>query len=177
MVISPVHGRIRPLVGATVSLMVFGLFGCSSSSSSTAPDAEEFAARMDAKAAQVLPDVDAALGGTLGEMTASFYSKSGSLGVWNYNARGTWTDVPHDRATAADRIANVLTQDGMKVTRKEETAASVVRGSVDGIHFTFAVSAPTTTLASVEIGSEEGLSSDGDFAENAPAVDYAALVQ
>ena len=165
----------RTVLGATVVLMVFGLFGCSSKS--TAPDAEEFAARMDAKAEQVLPAVDAALGGTVAGLTASFYSKGGDLGVWNYNARGSWTDVSLDREAAADAIEEVLTDGGLDVTRTEEQAASVVRGSVDGIHFTFSVAAPTTTVVNVEIGSEEGLSSKDDFAENAPEVDYAAFLR
>lgn len=168
----------RVTLGATVVLMVFGLFGCKDGSAPGLTDAREFQTRMDAKAQEVLPALRAELGGTYQGMSASFHSKMGKLGVWNYQATGSLVDIPLTQDEAVAGVTEVLEAAGMTTSVKQEVVVSVV-GRVDGIVTSVQVpeAVAGTTIANVSMSSEEGLSSEGDFAEDAPTVDYLTFLE
>ena len=169
----------RVALGLVVALL---LSACSFGEGSEAGgenDAETFKATMDELARELLPDLQRSLGDAeLLGMEATFYEPGGSFGVWKYTADGVFADPAGTPEKVLEKVSGVLADHGLEVTpddgsglagRRDGVLVSVEAVSVDDPG---AVRSLTITMVS-----DKGLSSRGDFAEDAEPEDYTAFVR
>lgn len=169
----------RTLLGIVLALT---MAACSSGAGSadderSEPDAEAAKVEMDAAAADVLPDLAAALGGSMSGLQARFFERGG-FGIWDYVADGKVGEPPGTMAAVLDTTEGVLSKQGYTVTRDEsEKRVTGKKGSVSLIVEAGLLS-DVRTVSSLDVHlAVSGISDGDDFAKAAPAEDYLAYVE
>lgn len=141
------------------------------------PDAEAVKTEVDAEAAVVLPDLMAAVGGTLGGMQATF-SERGGFGVWDYTASGTVYGLPGTAGQALAAGTDSLKDHGFTVEADAEKES--VRATKGNVRLTLGSAFPDdekgVASLNVTFGSADAVSDGDDFADSAPPEDYLSLL-
>jgi hypothetical protein len=136
-------------------------------------DAEAFKQEMDAFTRDTLPLLEDALGGEWAGFVASFVEKGGNTGQWEYAAEGT---VSAPRGTAEqvlDRVATVLREQGMEVTRDHLVADVAATRDNISVQVTRALDSDVESVSALRISfsSFDRLASSDDYAEDTRPTD------
>ena len=140
----------------------------------TSRDAAASKKEMDAFAETSLPELQSSVKGTWRGLQAHFYSQGGDFGLWQYTAKGVVVSPPGTREEVLGRAAETLAEQGMRV-ETDEDGVHGTRGNI-AVDIEPALDADVEAVSKLNVTyrSIDPLDSEGDYAEDAPPVDYVA---